>query len=135
MGCGVGSLPANYLAMLLGSKLLKSFWNGIIDRFNKKLASWKGATLSQVGKFTLVKSTLQNLPTYALSLFGILVKHANRMEKIQREFLWIGVEENKRYHLVSWDNVYLPKCYGGLGIRKIRHLNNALLDKKIWHIF
>ena len=121
--------------MLLGPKPPKSFWNGIIDRFNKKLASWKGVSLSQAGKHTLVKSTLQNLPTYALSLFGIPVKHAEKMEKIQREFLWRSVEENKRYHLVAWDNACLRKWYGGLGIRKIRHLNNVLLGKKIWHIF
>ena len=121
--------------MLLGPKPLKSLLNSIINRFNKKLASWKGANLSQVGKCTLLKSTLINLPTYALSLFGILVKHANKMEKICRAFLWIGVEENKRYHLVAWDNAYLPKWYGGLGIRKMRHLNNALLGKKRWHIF
>ena len=82
LGCGVGSLPTSYLGMPLGSKPLESFWNGIIDRFNKKLIGWKGATLSQVGKCTLVKSTLQNLPSYALNLFGIAVKYADRMEKI-----------------------------------------------------
>ena len=49
--------------------------------------------------------------------------------------MWINIEENKIYHLVSWDNAFLPKCYGGLGITKIGHLNNALLGKKIWHIF
>ena len=77
----------------------------------------------------MVKSILQNLLTYALSLFKIPVKHADRMEKIQRDFLWIGVEENKTYHLVAWDHVCLPKWHRGLGFRKIRHLNNALLAK------
>ena len=97
----MGFLPASYFGMSLGSKPLEYFWNGIIDRFNKKLDGWKGATLSQVGKCTLVKSTLQNLLTYALSIFGILIKHVDRMEKIQREFLWTGGEENKIYHLVA----------------------------------
>lgn len=88
LGRGVGSLPSSYLVMPLGSKPPESFQNGIIDRFNKKLVGWKGATLTQVGKCIMVKSTLQNLPTYALSLFGILVKYVDRMEKIQRDFLW-----------------------------------------------
>ena len=60
--------------MPLGSKPLDSFWNNIIDRFNKKLVGWKGATLSLADKCTLVKSIFQNLSTYALSLFGILAK-------------------------------------------------------------
>ena len=83
----------------------------------------------------MVKSIFQNLPTYALSLFGIPAKHGDRMEKIQRDFLWTGADDHKRYHLVSWDLVCLPKCHGGLGIRKIKHLNNALLAKQLWHIF
>ena len=66
----------------LGLKPLKYFYNGIIDRFNKKLVGWKGAILSQARKCTLVKSNLQNLPTYALSLFGILAKYVDKMEKI-----------------------------------------------------
>ena len=66
---------------------------------------------------------------YALSLFGILVKFVDKMEKIQRDFLWSGLEEHKRYPLVAWDNVFLPKIYGGLGIRKLKHLNEALLAK------
>lgn len=35
---------------------------------------------------------------------------------------------------MAWDNVRLPKCYGGLGIGKLKNLNMALLAKKIWHI-
>ena len=66
---------------------------------------------------------------YALSLFVIPVKFAERMEKIQRDFLWTGVERKKRYPLVAWENVFLPKKNGGLGIRKLTHLNKALLAK------
>jgi hypothetical protein len=56
-------------------------------KYSTVLVGWKGTTLSQAGKCTLVKSIFQNLPTYALSLFGIPAKHVDRMEKIQRDFL------------------------------------------------
>ena len=82
LGCGVGNLPSTYLGLPLGTKPPDSFWNGIIDRFNKKSVGLKEAILSQAGKCQLVKSTLQNLPMYALSLFGIPVKFAEKMEKI-----------------------------------------------------
>ena len=36
---------------------------------------------------------------------------------------------------MAWDNVCLPKSYGGLGIKKLKHINKALLTKKIWYIF
>ena len=38
LGCGIGSLPVTYLGLPLGTKPLKSFWNSIIDNFNRKLA-------------------------------------------------------------------------------------------------
>ena len=120
LGCGVGKLPSTYLGLPLGTKPPNSFWNGIIDRFSKKLVGRKGASLNQESKCLLVISTLQNLPMYALSLFGIPIKFAKKMEKIQRDFFWSGHEGWKRYPLVAWDNVHLPKCYGGLRIKKIK---------------
>ena len=56
----------------------------------------------------LIKSTLSNIPTYYLSLFPILVGVAHRIEKIQRDFLWGGMGEEFKYHLVSWDRVCEP---------------------------
>ena len=58
LGCGIGSLSATYLGLPLGTKPPESFWNNIIDNFNRKLVGWKGATLSQDGKCTLVNSIL-----------------------------------------------------------------------------
>lgn len=51
--------------------------------------------LSQVEKFQLLQATLQNLPVYALSLFGIPAKFAEALERIHKTFLWSGVEEKK----------------------------------------
>ena len=103
MGYGIRTLPVTYLGLPLSSKPLDSFWSSIIDNFNNKLAGWKGATLSQAGKCTLVTSILQNLPTYAHSLFRIPAKFVDRMERIQRDFLWTRTDDQKRYHLVAWD--------------------------------
>ncbi len=129
LGCQVGKLPSTYLGLPLGLTPSDSFWNGIMDRFNKKLVGWKGATLSQARKCQLVKSILQNFPIYALSLFTILKKYVKRMEKIQRDSLWMGTKRNKRYPLVPWDKVFLPKKNGGLGIRKLTHINKAHLQQ------
>ena len=42
------------------------------------------------GRVTLIKSTLSNLPTYFLSLFPIPALVANRIARLQRDFLWGG---------------------------------------------
>ena len=111
---------------------LENIWNTL----QYQLTSWLERSHSQsTRKMYLGEINSSKPPNLCPQLFEILVNHADRMDKIQRNFLWRGVEENKRYHLVAWDNVWLPKCYGGLGIRKIKHLNNALLEKQIWCTF
>ncbi|XP_019054287.1 PREDICTED: uncharacterized protein LOC109115081 [Nelumbo nucifera] len=50
----------------------------------------------------------------------------------RRNFLWRGWDEEKKIHLVNWDQVCLPIEEGGLGIRKLKLFNSALLSKWIW---
>ena len=88
--------------------------------------------LSKGGRVTLIKSTLSNLPTYFLSLFPILASVANRIEKVQRNFLWDGFGDEPKIHLVKWASVCSLISSGGLGIRKIRLFNIALLGKWLW---
>ncbi|KAG6696235.1 hypothetical protein I3842_09G137900 [Carya illinoinensis] len=88
--------------------------------------------LSKRGRTTLVKSTLSNLPTYFLSLFPIPARTALRIEKLQRDFLWGGMGEEFKFHLVRWEQVCRPLANGGLGIRNLRLFNRALLGKWLW---
>ena len=57
--------------------------------------------LSKEDKVTLFKSTLSSLLTYFLSLLPLPGKVANRMEKLQRDFLWSGINGDSKLHLVS----------------------------------
>ncbi len=57
---------------------------------------------------------------------------ANLLEKLQRDFLWGGIGEEKRFHLIWWDKVCLPLQNGGLAIKNLRLFNQALLRKWIW---
>ena len=67
----------------------------------RRLAEWKRLYLSKGGKITLIKSTLFSLPMYFLSLLPLPRKVANRMEKLQRDFLWSGISGESKLHLVK----------------------------------
>ncbi|KAH9319158.1 hypothetical protein KI387_020927 [Taxus chinensis] len=131
-GCIIVDLPASYLGIpLFQGRQSKNLWNPVIERYQKKLAAWKGALLSQASKLQLVKATLQNLPTYFMSLLKIPSSVREVVEKIQRKFLWSGTEDKKRIHLVAWKEVCKPTTHGGLGLRK---MNGALLAKLAWEV-
>jgi len=61
---------------------------------------------SKGNRVTLIKSTFSNLPTYFMSLFPLLAGVANRIEKLQCDFLWGGLGEEFKYYLVSWSKVF-----------------------------
>lgn len=135
LGCGIAALLGLYLGLPLCSKPLDSFWEILIDKHNKKLVGWKVTLLSQAGKIVLLKSCLQILSIYALSLFEMSIKDAEAMERIQRNFLWSRTENKKRLPLIDWDFFFKPKNLGGMGIRPIREMNKALLAKQGWRVF
>ena len=88
LGCRVGELPMSYLGMpLKASHNFPSIWNPILEKFERHLAGWKKLYLSMGGRLMLLKSTLSSLPTYFLSLFTIPTHVANKIEKLQRDFL------------------------------------------------
>jgi len=78
---------------------------------------------------TLIKSTMNSIPIYFLSLFRIPKKIVDRLVKLQRWFLWgVGVEQ-KKIAWISWESICLSKEKGGLGIRDLNKFNGALLGK------
>ena len=128
LGCNVGSLPMTYLGMSLGaSHKSLSIWNSILEKIERKLARWK-LYLLKGARLTLLKSTLSSLPTYFLSLFTIPTHVANKIEKMQRDFLW----GDSKTHLLGWDKVCKSIAYGSLGIRKLTTFNKALQGKWLW---
>ena len=98
----------------------------------RRLAGRKRLYQSKGGRLTLIKSTLSNLPTYPLPLFPILVDIAYRIEQLQRNFLWGGLGDDSKHHLVNWSKVCSPIQSGGLAIQNLRYFIEALLGKWLW---
>ena len=73
-----------------------------MERMEKRLVGWKKLYLSKEGRLTLIKSTLSSLPSYYLSLFPLPMEIARRLEKLQRDFLWGGMGDEPKFHLVNW---------------------------------
>jgi hypothetical protein len=96
---------------------LGAIWDGVIERMEKRLASWKKIYLSKGGRLTLIKSTLSSLPTYFLSLFPLPAGIARQMELLQRDFLWDGPGGDLEIHRVNWKRVSDPISSGGWALK------------------
>eukprot|EP01018_Ginkgo_biloba_P029625 Gb_38693 [translate_table: standard] len=84
-------------------RMKSEFWNPVLDRYSKKLTSWRGNLLSQAGKLQLVQATLQSIPIYFMSVFKTPASVRMKLEKIHKSFLWLGAEVKIRFHLTSWE--------------------------------
>jgi hypothetical protein len=135
MGCEIGVFPRTYLGLPLCLDPPNFFWGSLVDKLHSKLAGWKGSLLSQAGKLVVLKVVLQSSPLYALSVFKIPRKYANAIDKIQKNFLWTGMETKKRMALIAWDKVCKPVEKGGLGLRKVSEMNDFLMAKLLWRLF
>jgi hypothetical protein len=64
-----------------------------------------------------------------MSLLPLPIGVANRLEKLQQNFLWGGIVEEFKYHLISWTKVYTLIFEGGLRVLNLLVFNQALLGK------
>jgi hypothetical protein len=64
-------------------------------------------------------------------------KFIAKLTAIIRNFCWIGVREesnSKSLCLRAWKDICTPKNEGGLGIRNLQAMNQALILMEAWRI-
>ncbi|KAJ9550277.1 hypothetical protein OSB04_014322 [Centaurea solstitialis] len=133
VGCKEGKIPFQYLGIPIGASMSKTeSWQPLLERFSKKLSSWKAKTLSVGGRFTLCKAVLRALGVYFFSLFKAPTSILQELERKRRKFFWGSTDDKKKTAWVAWEKVLNAREKGGLGIGSLRAQNWALLTKWWW---
>eukprot|EP00253_Pinus_taeda_P032662 PITA_32662 len=102
LGFKQGDLPTKYLGNVLdySSKRLKN-WQGILEKLKNRVANWTFRTLNIAGRIALVKSVLQAIPIYPLSIMAVPQGVCTKIREILRKFIWGGSSNQKKWALVS----------------------------------
>ena len=129
-GCGIGSLPFKYLGIPMTHRRLRnSEWQSVIDRFEKRLSSWKSKLLSSGGRLVLINSVLSSLPIFMMSFFEVPAGVLQKLDAIRSRFYWQGGHSKKKYRLTKWKIICQPREIGGLGVANLAIKNVCLLSK------
>jgi hypothetical protein len=71
------------------------------------------------------------LLTYTLSTLATPNFILSVIKTLQIKFLWKGIKTRKKFVLIRWEKLCIPKAQVGLGIRDPSTMN-TILSAKVW---
>lgn len=128
--CQIGRLPMKYLGVPIDQvRIHNKDWKPVEEKIEKKLGCWQGKLLAIGGRVALINSSISSVPLYMMSLYSLPCGVREKIDFYRRRFLWQEDQGIRKYHLVKWPVICLPKDQGGLGILDLDVMNKALLGK------
>lgn len=99
----------------------KSTFGYIKDQVWNHINSWISKCLSKAGQEVMIKSVLQAIPTYVMSLFQLPTTLITNIEIMMNAFWWgHGGENNCGIHWLSWEKLSMYKTHGGWVLKTYR---------------
>ena len=82
----------------------------------QKLSEWKANLLSFAGHRVLIQSSLAAILSYIMQCSYLPRRVLDRLDRVNRNFLWGFTKSAKKIHWVGWEKVTKSKVEGGLGL-------------------
>jgi hypothetical protein len=110
----IGSLPFNYLGIPIFRGKPKVCWlQPIADKIHAKLSAWKASLLSMAGRIQLVRSVIQSMLIYSITLYSWPVSLIKMVEKDIKNFIWSGDVEKGKLVTIAWKKLCRPLSLKG----------------------
>ncbi|PKU70997.1 Putative ribonuclease H protein [Dendrobium catenatum] len=124
----------DYLGLpLVLRKPIASDFSKILKNATDKIHVWGKRHLSLAGRATLIRSALQAVPLYCMTLSGVPRGVLAAIDKIGRQFLWRKDGNSRGMHYVAWDDLCKPVACGGLGFHSSVVWQGPLRARLAWN--
>lgn len=132
----LGVPPENESGKYLGAPISTKAgsYDFLVEKFAIRLQTWKSKLMSQAGRVVLIKSVLQSIPVYFMGTVKIPTRIIKELTGLIRRFYWGATDKNRYLAYVAWDKITRPFKEGGLAIRDLESVNEALLLKVLWQV-
>ncbi|XP_075499775.1 uncharacterized protein LOC142538314 [Primulina tabacum] len=111
-----GILPFRYLGIPLAAKrLCASDYGKLVDNISTKVSAWPRHSLSYAGKLELIRSVIQGVECFWLSILPVPNCVLDSIHAICRKFVW-----PTKHPPIAWNN--------------LKAWNRALIAKSLWKI-
>jgi hypothetical protein len=107
-------------------------WRWLVATFEKKIDFWCNKWLSMGGRLILIKTVLESLAVFWMTLERIPKKVIHILRRLAFNFLWNGQACRRRFHLCDWETLSKPRRVGGWGLKNLTIFNTALLASSFW---
>ena len=132
----MSALPFRYLGLPITLRAwTKLDYEPLIDRIYNRFLAWSHRSLSFAGRLQLIKSVISSIINFWCTVFILPMAYMDEIESLCSAFLWSGSPNVHQKAKVSLKDLCLPKCEGGLGIRKLRETAKVFALRVIWRLF
>ena len=104
----------------------------LADKVKIKLEGWQGKMLSLAGRVGLIKDIVTPMLLHSFMIYKWPILLLKQLEQWMRNFIWSGNIQVRKLTTVAWHKVCSSLEAGGLGVRKLRALNDAANLKFTW---
>ncbi|RDX72296.1 putative ribonuclease H protein, partial [Mucuna pruriens] len=101
----------------------------LLEKAQRCLSNLRANSLSFTRRYTLAKVIVGDLLTYTMKIIFLPKQVCDKLESMNKSFVWGELQNCRRCHTISWNKFCLSKDVGGMDFRDLHFFNYAFIIK------
>lgn len=115
---------------MVGGRAKTTTFRKIQKQVTKRVLGWKEKFISKAGREILIKTMVQSIPTYSMSLYRLPKAMSDAINLTLAKYWWGQKYDERKIHWASWQKLCMDRNRGGIGFQDINTFNLAILAKQ-----